>query len=178
MPEARAGFGSAEVEALADRVVAALASGSLPEPASEEAETSYTARAIFPALADSVDALEIDGLLLKADGGPTVAPMAFLGQRFRPDFTLTYRGRELLVAGEVKFLRSSNRSGSISTALGQALLYNAAGFSQAVVVLVDHDNHALTRDLVEKAGVMLQSLEGVRLVVLRPDGRGLVSSPV
>jgi len=80
--------------------------------------------------------LKIPALFLRGDGGVSPRPVPGFGTFFYPDLEISeFHSRYLAV--EVKFIRDSDPSGSISKALGQALIYRAAGIPLVYVILID-----------------------------------------
>ncbi len=108
-------------------------------PLAGEKEPEYTQRALFPQFEDFVKRINEPKLRLFADGSVSRPLPIFLSdQRFYPDISLDLDGMRT-VAIEVKYLPSSNYSGSLSKALGQGLIYASLGYQEAHVILVSTD---------------------------------------
>ncbi|MBK5198714.1 MAG: hypothetical protein JJE37_10620 [Methyloceanibacter sp.] len=80
--------------------------------------------------------IDISGLTLMGDGAASPPVITLPSCEFHPDIALLYH-RARLVAFEVKYLRSSVRQQSLSSAIGQAALYKAQGYDAVGVILVD-----------------------------------------
>lgn len=91
---------------------------------------------ILPSVSTWLAGLRKPSLFLRGDGGVPPRPVPGYGSFFYPDIEIGAFAHRYLAA-EVKFIRDSDASGSISKALGQALVYRAAGISVVFVILVD-----------------------------------------
>ncbi len=105
-------------------------------PLEGESEPRYTGSVLLPAVMRMIEALDKPGLVVRADGGAPPRPLSLFNVEFYPDLELAYFDNRSL-AVEVKYVRSSDPTGSISKALGQALIYRARGFPRVHVVLID-----------------------------------------
>lgn len=123
-----------------DRVVGlvdgALRSFPCPAPRIGEPEPAFTGRVFVPQLRVRLKTLGINGLTVAGDGLIRPTATYLLGHQFFPDLSVSYFERRL-VAYEVKFLRARGRSNSISTALGQCLLYQLDRYPRVRALLVE-----------------------------------------
>jgi hypothetical protein len=111
-----------------------LRSAPLEAPVVSESEEVYTDRVLVPAF--QALALRVGDRHLLVGGHHTGInrPIVWAGSQFHPDISLIYRGHRL-VAVEVKILRGGDRSGAISKAVGQAVIYaTSCGFGIALIV--------------------------------------------
>lgn len=112
----------------------------LPAPRRGETEPQYVARCMLP-IARNCLRLYRD-LACDGQGGQQVSPVSYLGLKFFPDLTVKRFGQKIL-AIEVKYLRRPNLQASVSTAVGQALIYQHAGYAKSAVFLVSVDSKSM-----------------------------------
>jgi hypothetical protein len=105
-------------------------------PTPGESEPTYTGAELLPSVSDLMSNLDTPGLVVRADGGVPTRPVSLFGVEFYPDLEIAYFDARSL-AVEVKFIRGADGTGSISKALGQALVYRAGGYPHVHVVLID-----------------------------------------
>ena len=77
-----------------------------------------------------------------------------MGMSFLPDISLKLQPKngthlEKFLAVEVKLLRSGNYNSSISSALGQGIIYKNSGYENVIVFLVDKENKFTKTDIEE-----------------------------
>ncbi len=132
----RNNLGDEEEERLVALFDDALATRRIRAPQDGEGEPTYTARVLMPIVEGVRDHIGIEGVILAGEGTSRVVPTYLLGHRFYPDIALSFYGRRL-AAYEVKFLRASGRPNSMSTAIGQCLLYQLDRYPRARAVLID-----------------------------------------
>ncbi|MEY2674718.1 MAG: hypothetical protein RLZZ514_1283 [Actinomycetota bacterium] len=102
-----------------------------------EKEPSYTRRVLYPQFKKFVDDLGDKQVSLASDGTQNRPTPVLIGhgQKFFPDMSISvFGGRS--IAFEVKFLGDQSFSGSLATAVGQALVYSTCGYSYAHALLV------------------------------------------
>jgi hypothetical protein len=83
---------------------------------------------------------------------------------FYPDLTVRYHG-ELALAFEVKYLGRGGRQGSVATGLGQAYLYQRAGYRHAGAFLIDRANN-ITDEEIKRAEEVCRSAN-IEVIVRR-----------
>jgi len=122
---------------LASRLTKILCEAEIAAPTLNEEETSYTARSLWPLINSELKKLPDLPLKVRGDGGDDRSvPASHLGEQFFPDLAVTLEGHGVdnyIWAVEVKFLRDDSRNNSISTALGQAVLYRQRYLYTAVL---------------------------------------------
>jgi hypothetical protein len=127
---------SRRVRKVADVVERRLRAARLAHPRPGEREPLYTARCISPLIAEAVTGIGLPDLVCTGDGLGPVPKVYFLGVDQRPDIAISsYSNR--LIAIEVKFLTGNKLSSQASLAVGQAALYQLAGFHTTMIVLID-----------------------------------------
>lgn len=140
-----------------------------PEPA--EREPVYTARCLLSPVRAALRKLRIHGLVEGGDGGTRAQPVPLFGLLFYPDLTIRYHGTPIL-AYEVKYLGRSGRQASIATGLGQAYLYQQAGYKHAGAFLIDRTNTMSDEEIKHAEEVCRSaSIE----VIVRREVRGLLA---
>lgn len=105
-------------------------------PSRDEKEEAYTSRVVLPWLANWAKSMKVDHFYVRGDGGPN--PHALYWQDFThfPDVTITEFASKH-IATEVKILRSDDDGGSLAKAIGQAVIYQKAGFSYSMALIFD-----------------------------------------
>jgi hypothetical protein len=139
----------------------AISTSRIRAPFDHESEPAYTANVLMPIAEGLRHRLGIEGVTLAGEGTSRVVPTYLLGHRFYPDIALSFYGRRL-AAYEVKFLRASGRPNSMSTAIGQCLLYQLDRYPRARAVLIDWVG--ISRQDVEHCHSLLSRQRGVDVI--------------
>jgi hypothetical protein len=153
------------------RVVAlvdeALRNFPCPAPLPGETEPQFTARVLVPKSRRCIEDLDIPGFTIAGEGVGRPIPTYLLGHRFYPDLSVSYFGHRL-VAYEVKFLRRYGRSGSISTALGQCLLYQLDRYPRVRALLIESFRAVSPEDQDHCSTLFHQGQERIKVIYKRP----------
>jgi hypothetical protein len=98
-------------------------------------------------------------LNLRGDGVQPVRPLFKSRFSIKPDIEIEIFGERLL-AFEVKILRKNDPTGSLTTAIGQGLLYRAWGYKAAFVLIIDSNNNpkAMVPKLKNKISDLVENL--------------------
>lgn len=107
-----------------------------PLPLQDEKETNYTQRVVLPFILDWVKKLNEQDLHVRGDGGLNPLPIVWDEISLYPDVTVMVFHNRLL-AIEVKFIRNEDPGGSLTKAIGQTLMYEKAGFANAIAIMFD-----------------------------------------
>lgn len=107
-----------------------------PLPFRDEKETTYTQRVILPFISDWVKELNEKDLHVRGDGGLNPLPIVWDEISLYPDVTIMVF-HDRLLAIEVKFIRTEDPGGSLTKAIGQTLMYEKAGFANAIAIMFD-----------------------------------------
>jgi hypothetical protein len=99
-------------------------------------ERTLTKTEIGPAIQDFVDSLAMPQLIVRYDGHKAVRPLLRHGMTFLPDAQVTL-GHQKVAAVEVKILRDTDPSGSLSKAIGQTFMYRSLGFEMSIALIID-----------------------------------------
>jgi hypothetical protein len=99
-------------------------------------ERTLTKSWVGPKLKQYVDTLLIPQMVLRYDGSTAVRPLLKYGMTFLPDAHLNL-GHQRICAIEVKFLRDSDPSGSLTKAIGQTLMYRTLGYEMSLGLIFD-----------------------------------------
>ena len=126
-----------ELENFFKKVVTFFESASIEALAQGQQERSLTKNQIGPALKVFVTSLRIPQIVVRHDGDTAVRPLLRHGLTFLPDAQASL-GSQKVLAVEVKILRDSDPSGSLSKAIGQTLMYRAMGFEMAIGLIFDN----------------------------------------
>ena len=91
---------------------------------------------------------------IKGDGESQEPTKPIMGMSYLPDISLKIQPEngsylEKFLAVEVKLLRSGNYNPSISTALGQGIIYKNSGYENVIIFLVDKENKFTPTDINE-----------------------------
>lgn len=118
---------------LTNLILEALGSATFPLPKLAETEPQYVATNLLSVVRSVTQRFP----LITCDGQGTQQPrpVSYLGLQFFPDITVM-RYQEKLLAIEVKYLREPSLQSSVCTAIGQALVYQHAGYARSAVCLV------------------------------------------
>jgi hypothetical protein len=117
----------------------AIMNSELDAPTPNEKEEAFTSRVVLPWLSVWAKSMNIDHFYVRGDGGPN--PLALYWQSFThfPDVTITeYSSKH--IATEVKILRTDDDGGSLAKAIGQAVIYQKAGFKYSLALIFDIRN--------------------------------------
>lgn len=133
-------------------------------PLEGESEPTYTGSVLLPSATTLIAEVETPGLVVRADGGVAPRPVSLVDVSFYPDLEIAYFDARSL-AVEVKFVRDADATGSISKAIGQALIYRSGGFPWVHVVLVD----CRTRRRPEASPIDMQLPAGVVVHLVSPN---------
>jgi len=114
-------------------------------PGFSETEEQYTARVVRPYIDKFVKDTRSPGLVVRSDGQQQPLRVQVNGITAIPDIEIG-EGREVLLAVEVKFLRDQDPSGSLTKAIGQAVLYRSLRAHQAAVMLIDMRSNSPEND--------------------------------
>lgn len=125
-----------QLEVFYRKVVSYFESQAFEVLARGQQERSLTNNQIGPALKHFVSTLLIPQMLVKHDGDVSVRPMLRHGMTFLPDAQVSI-GTQKILSIEVKILRDSDPSGSLSKAVGQTYLYRALGFEMSLGLIFD-----------------------------------------
>lgn len=131
------GISEARLDRLVGLLQADLAKVAIDAPHSSEREPSYTRRCVTEPVSQFLMSLDIPGLVVAGELEGPVRPIYLLGRRFYPDISIAYGG-DMLIAIEVKYLRNS---GSIATAIGQAMVYRTFAYRRALVFMVNRSRN-------------------------------------
>lgn len=104
-------------------------------PLAGEKEPTYTARVLAPQVESFLATLNEPRLQLKADGDLRPVPIAFDSRHFYPDISIDHLNERVL-AIECKFMGDSHVNSSLTTAIGQAVVYRSLGYRAAFVFLI------------------------------------------
>lgn len=118
------------------KVVSYFESQAFEALARGQQERSLTNNQIGPALKHFVSTLLVPQMLVKHDGDVSVRPLLRHGMTFLPDAQVSI-GTQKILSIEVKILRDSDPSGSLSKAVGQTYLYRALGFEMSLGLIFD-----------------------------------------
>src|SRR5262245_10786607 len=113
-----------------------LRSAPLPTPGKGEGEEKYTSHHLLQIVQAAVEQTRVDSLLVGGHHAGISRPVRYLGLDFYPDILVMY-GSTRLLAYEVKFLATGDRSGALSKAVGQASVYRLHGYSASASILLD-----------------------------------------
>jgi hypothetical protein len=139
-----------------------------------ESELAFTRRCLSGQVRSAIDALGIRGLVVAGAGANPIRPVALYGQRFYPDLALFYY-RSRVTAVEVKYLGRSQRENAVTTALGQAYVYQCGGYPLTAALLIDLAGGMTDAD-VRHAEKVCRSA-GIEIVVRRRSGHLLAQHP-
>lgn len=126
-----------EVQKFFEKVVSFYEGKEIEAMAQGQQERSLTKNQIGPALKEFVTKVGIPQIVIRYDGHNPVRPLLRHGMTFLPDAQASL-GSQKILAIEVKILRDSDPSGSLSKAIGQTYLYRALGFEMSLGLIFDH----------------------------------------
>lgn len=160
---------SSQVARLVTFVRDGLAHTGMERPRSSESEPEFTARVLQPVVQSVLSDIKHAGLKRMGDGAASVRTVSAFGLSFYPDIAISYFD-QLLIAIEVKVLRDFGRQSAICSALGQAMLYRSAGYSQSLVVLIDAGGVLTDEDILTSEKALDEKSSGIDVIV-RVAGR-------
>jgi hypothetical protein len=126
-----------EIQKFFEKVVSFFEGKEIEAMAQGQQERSLTKNQIGPALKEFVTKIGIPQIVVRYDGHNPVRPLLRHGMTFLPDAQASL-GSQKILAIEVKILRDSDPSGSLSKAIGQTFMYRALGFEMSVGLIFDH----------------------------------------
>lgn len=110
----------------------------LDPPRRNEIEPLFTARVVTPIVSEFANALDPERCIVRGHGASPASLVTVAGIRFIPDVELLV-DQQRSAAIEVKFLTASSRQHSLTTAIGQAAIYQLSGFRVAIALLLDYE---------------------------------------
>jgi hypothetical protein len=126
-----------EVQKFFFKVVSFFENQEIEAIAQGQQERSLTKNQIGPALKEFVLQIGIPQIVVRYDGHNPVRPLLRHGMTFLPDAQASL-GAQKILAIEVKILRDSDPSGSLSKAIGQTFMYRALGFEMSLGLIFDY----------------------------------------
>lgn len=99
-------------------------------------EREITATTVGPALKQFVSGLLIPQMMVRYDGDLASKPLLRNGMSFFPDAQVSLNLQKVLSV-EVKIIRDQDPSGSLSKAIGQAIIYRELGFECSIGLIFD-----------------------------------------
>lgn len=99
-------------------------------------EREFTKEQVGPALQKFLNDTLRSQITLRFDGELSALPLIRYGMKFYPDAQLSFRTQRILSV-EVKIIRDSDASGSLSKAIGQTLMYRALGYECSIGLILD-----------------------------------------
>ena len=126
-----------EIEKFFEKVVSFFEGKEIEAMAQGQQERSLTKNQIGPALKELVTKIGIQQIVVRYDGHNPVRPLLRHGMTFLPDAQASL-GSQKILAIEVKILRDSDPSGSLSKAIGQTFMYRALGFEMSLGLIFDN----------------------------------------
>ncbi len=121
-------------------------------PAHGQQERTVTNHSVGPAMEKLLESLREPQMVIRYDGALNPRSILRHGMNFLPDVEI-YMYTQKCIAIEVKILRDSDASGSLTKAVGQTFLYKALGFEIALGIIFD-----IRRN---KRGGLQQTLDGL-----------------
>lgn len=129
-------------------------------------ERTLTKNQIGPALKKFATSLGIHQLVVRHDGESSVRPLLRYGMTFLPDAQILL-GNQKLLAVEVKILRDSDPSGSLSKAIGQTFMYKSLGYEISLGMIFDFRKKAHP-DLYESLRAIGNTSERIQILLFNP----------
>jgi hypothetical protein len=105
-------------------------------PVVGQQERTVTNHSVGPAIENLTEGLREPHLVIRYDGKLNPRSILRHGMNFLPDVEV-YMFTQKCLAIEVKILRDSDASGSLTKAVGQTFLYKALGFEIAIGLIFD-----------------------------------------
>ena len=105
-------------------------------PVVGQQERTVTNHSVGPAIENLIEGLREPHLVLRYDGKLNPRSILRHGMNFLPDVEV-YMFTQKCLAIEVKILRDTDASGSLTKAVGQTFLYKALGFEIAIGLIFD-----------------------------------------
>lgn len=119
-----------------ERVLADLDSYNWPRIEQHKQERWVTKHIVRPVVLNTLLEIGEKRLILSSDGEYAPKKIIKYGMSFAPDLDITYLDQRC-IAFEVKLLRDSDASGSITKALGQAIIYKELGYENTLCLTFD-----------------------------------------
>jgi hypothetical protein len=113
-----------------------LKGASWPRVDPRQQERSITQHVVRPVIETTLERIGEKRLLLGSDGLKVPKPILKFGMSFSPDLEIRFFHQKC-IAFEVKVLRDSDASGSLTKAIGQTLVYKNLGFEYAICLIFD-----------------------------------------
>ena len=133
----RTALKESEIERFFEKVIAYFENEKIEAIAEGQQERTLTKTQVGPALRAFTDGIGIPQIVVRFDGDVAVRPLQRHGMTFLPDAQASL-GNQKILAIEVKILRDSDPSGSLSKAIGQTFMYRALGFEMALGLIFDN----------------------------------------
>lgn len=143
-----------------------LESHSYEAMAEGQQERTLTKNQVGPAIKKFATSLGIHQLVVRHDGESSVRPLLRHGMTFLPDAQILL-GNQKLLAVEVKILRDSDPSGSLSKAIGQTFMYKSLGYEISLGMIFDFRKKTHP-DLYESLRAIGSSSERTRILLFNP----------
>ena len=106
----------------------------LVKPKYSEKEITYTKYTLLPCIKDIFNEESNKGLIIRGPINPLKGK--FFGGDYLSDISISFERRPL-IGIEVKLLKSEGRHQSLSTAIGQTLIYALGQYERAVLFIID-----------------------------------------
>jgi len=119
-----------------NRVLADLDSISWPKIDQNRQERWVTKHLVRPIVSKTLLEIGEKRLILSSDGENAPRQIIKYGMSFSPDLDITYL-EQRCIAFEIKLLRDADASGSISKAIGQAIMYKELGYQNSLCLIID-----------------------------------------
>lgn len=157
---------NSQLERLITKTSSFIENTSFLPPLASEKEPAYTSRVLLPAVTEWVKSLNAGGLHVRGDGGANPLRIVWDEISLFPDITIMHF-HDRLVSFEVKFLRNDDPGGSLTKALGQTYMYEKAGFTASIGIVIDcrklTENHSLVSNTQE-----IQLTENSKAYIFKP----------
>jgi hypothetical protein len=125
-----------EINELFHDVFNLLRKSEWPQIHSHQQEKSITRNLVAPVIRNYLVNRGAHQFVLRSDGYLTPRPLVRHGMSFTPDVDIS-RLNQRLLAIEVKMLRNSDASGSLTKALGQTFSYRALGYERTIGLIFE-----------------------------------------
>jgi hypothetical protein len=134
MKEAK--LSSEKIQKLHSDIVAKLKDHNWSELLPGQLERSLTKHEVAPVIRGYLDNIGASTLVLRHDGNLQPRPLIRHGMSFAPDLDIS-RLNQRCLAIEVKILRNSDASGSLTKAIGQTFSYKALGYESSIGLIFE-----------------------------------------